>query len=350
LSEVAELSGRAGRLAAGLAGERTITIRLDRLWEVFARSSPDIAREPAKRQLLLDAVSELEAARQITLPKGIRGWDRTGHPPLPMFVRREVDRSPSTAMRDGLRYPWSPQLSWAASERLTTVQREALMAVSSWITRHPDQQTPLAHRERSLEIFGQEKRLDELMPTPLFGPGRLTLDMLAAYVVHPPFVWQAIERATGTELLVIENHNTYDSVCRALAHHVCAGTGSPFRHVAYGAGGAFEASVSYIADLDPPPARVRYFGDLDAEGLTIPSRASDRARAAGLPPVEPHVALYQLLLTHGRPQLATNRPASTNWLGQLQQPVEALIASGHRLAQEWVNLSILRSDRTWLGE
>jgi hypothetical protein len=350
VSEAADLGSRTARLAAGLADERSITVRLDRLWEVFARTSPDVAREPAKRQLLHDSISELEAAKHIILPKGLRHWDRTGHPPLPSFVRRNVDRLPSTAMRDRLRYPWAPELAWAASERLTTAQREALIAISVWITRHPSRPEALPHRERSLEIFGHEKRLDELMPTPLFGPGRLTLEMLAAYVVHPPFVWHSIEESTGSELLVIENHNTYDSVCRAVVHHASAGTRPSFRHVAYGAGGAFEASVSYVGDLDPQPARVRYFGDLDTEGISIPTRASARARAAGLPPVEPHHLLYRLLLTHGRPQPATSQPSSTDWLGPLRDPVDVLLSSGHRLAQEWVNLSILQDDRTWLKD
>lgn len=350
MSDAADLSSRTARLAAGLAEERTLIVRLGRLWEVFASTSPDVAREPAKRQLLHDSLSELEAAKEITLPKGLRHWDRTGHPPLPTFVRRNVDRLPSTAMRDRLRYPWAPELAWAASKRLTAAQREALMAISVWITRHPSLPESLPHRERSLQIFGHEKRLDELMPTPLFHPGRLTLDMLAAYVVHPPFVWHSIEEPAGTELLVIENHNTFDSVCRALAHHVSAGSSSPFRHVAYGAGGAFEASVTYAADLDPRPARIRYFGDLDTEGVTIPARASARAVAAGLPPVEPHHVLYELLLASGRPQPATSQPSSTTWLGPLRPPVDAMFSSGHRLAQEWVNMSILRTNRTWLQE
>lgn len=348
MKDSTQLSSRARRLAADLASERAITVRLDRLWQLFAQTSPDIAREPAKRQLLVDAVTELQASGQITMPKSRRTWDRTGHPPLPMFVRRTVDRPESTALRDRLRYPWTPALSWAASERLTASQREALMAISAWLTRHQETPEPLPHRERSLEIFGQEKRLDELIATPLFGPGKLTLDMLAAYVVHPPFVWKPIPGATGSELLVIENHNTFDSICRALTHHLDTGTASPFGYVAYGAGNAFEASVTYVVDLHPVPDRIRYFGDLDAEGVTIPVRASARALTAGLPAVEPHLGLYRLLLTSGRPQPVTSRPAATSRLGPLQPQVDIMFSEGHRLAQEWVNLRLLRNNPAWL--
>jgi len=348
VTELAELSSRAQRLAAGLAGERAVTIRLDRLWELFARTSPDIAREAAKRQLLIDVLAELQASGQITPAKDRRNWERSGNPPLPMFVRRNVDRSPSTGVRDRLRYPWVPTLSWAASERLTGAQREALMAINAWLARHPDAPEPLPHRERSLEIFGQEKRLEELFATPLFGRGKLTLDLLAAYVVHPPFVWRPIPSA-GTDLLVIENHNTFDSAWRALAHHVGAGEACPFRFIAYGAGNAFEASVAYVADLDPVPNRVKYFGDLDTEGVTIPQRASARSVAAGLPVVEPHLGLYRLLLAHGVPKLTPARQTATPWLGELRAEAEALFSTGRRLAQEWVSLTVLRSTTTWIG-
>ena len=348
MTHLAELSSRAYRLSAGLAGERAITIRLDRLWELFAQTSPDVARESAKRQLLVDALTELEAAGQITVPKSRTGWDRTGNPPLPAFVRRNVERAPPTAARERLRYPWVPALAWAATERLTAAQREALMAVSSWLARHPEPPDPLPHRERSLEIFGHEKRLDELFATPLFGPGRLSLELLAAFVVHPPFVWQPVTGAIGHELLVIENHNTFDSVCRAVAHHVASGVACPFRFIAYGAGNAFEASVTYVAALEPRVTSVRYFGDLDSEGITIPARASTRATSLGLPAVEPHLPLYRLLLHAGSPQPGAGRPTSTRWLDDLRDQVDGLFADGNRLAQEWVTLHLLRQDATWL--
>jgi hypothetical protein len=348
VTEPIELSGRAQRLGDALAGERAITVRIDRLWELFAASSPDIAREAAKRQLLVDALLELERAGQLSVPKGRGSWDRTGHPPLPRFVRRTVTRAQSTAVRDRLRYPWVPALAWAASEQLTSSQRDALTAVSGWLARHPETPEPLPHRERSLEIFGHEKRLDELFATPLFGPGKLTLDLLAAYVVHPPFVWKPVVGAAGTELLVIENHNTFDSVCRALADHVARGAPCPFRFVAYGAGNAFEASVTYIADLNPVPSRVRYFGDLDTEGTAIPTRASARAVAAELPAVEPHMTLYRLLLALGTPQPAAAAQVGTAWFGELRSDVDALFSSDFRLAQEWVNIGVLCNDASWL--
>lgn len=343
-----DLSGRAQRLADALSAERAVTVRIDRLWELFAQSSPDVAREAAKRQLLVDALNELEAGGLLSVPKGRGSWDRSGHPPLPRFVRRSVERIPSSAISDRLRYPWVPALAWAASERLTASQRDALMAVSTWLARHPQPPEPLPHRERSLEIFGHEKRLDELLTTPLFAKGKLSLELLCAYVVHPPFVWRPVRGAVGTELLVVENHSTFDSVCRALANHLVSGTSCPFRFIAYGAGNAFEASVTYIADLEPVPERVRYFGDLDGEGVSIPARASARAMATDLPAVQPHLDLYRLLLAHGTPQPTPLTTVSTTWLGELQPQVDALFSSGHRLAQEWVNVAILSRDESWL--
>lgn len=348
MTVVAELSARAERLGHGLAVERTIKVSLDRLWHILAETSPDIARELSKRQVLLDALTELEGAGRITTPKGKSIWDRTGHPALPLFIRRNVERVPSTATRDRLRHPWVEPLSWAGTARLTEPQRDALVTINAWLAAQPTRPEPLPLRERSLEIFGHEKKLDEIVVTPLFAPDRLTLDLLLTYVVHPPFVWQRIPGATGDELLVVENHNTYDSICRAATEHGAAGHPVAFAYIAYGAGNAFEASATYIADLDPPPTRVRYFGDLDVEGISIPTRASRRAADAGLLPVEPHLELYQLLLDHGRPQPATGRPRSTRWLGPLQPRADELFSNGMRLAQEWATLAELRSDAKWM--
>jgi hypothetical protein len=343
------LSARATRMRGALAEERTTTVRLDRLWQLLATSEPDLARELAKRQVLSEVLDELRHAGTLELPKGARSWDRTGNPPLPVFIRRRVERAPSSVGRDQLRHPWVPDLSWAADLRLTDSQLSALVAINSWIARHPAQPRALPHRERSLQIFGEEKRLEELLGTPLFRPGRLSLELLAAYVVHPPFVQRTLQGATGDELLVVENHNTFDSIYRAATAHVAARRPCAFRFIAYGAGNAFEASVSYVADLAPRPSRVRYFGDLDGEGVTIPTRASGRAHRLALPAIAPHVVLYEMLLSLGHGQPTSARAAPTAWLGPVAPQAERLFAAGERLAQEWVTLEALERDSRWLS-
>jgi uncharacterized protein with PIN domain len=154
--------------------------------------------------------------------------------------------------------------------------------------------------ERSLQLFGYEKRLEALIGGQLFFPGRLTLEQLRCEQVHPPFVFRTI--GSGPDVLVVENHHTYVSLSRALPRDGDVGV------VVYGAGAHFKGSVTFLADLSTP-RRVLYFGDLDIDGLDIPVHASAVAVAAALPAIEPATALYRLLLDHGRPVPVEHPPS-----------------------------------------
>src|SRR5438309_51326 len=67
---------------------------------------------------------------------------------------------------------------------------------------------------RSLEIFGDEKRLDQLMRgSALFGNGRLTPETLRCIIVSEPLPWTRGPNPDGP-ILVIENAATWHSYCR----------------------------------------------------------------------------------------------------------------------------------------
>jgi hypothetical protein len=198
-------------------------------------------------------------------------------------------------------------------------------------------------------LFGDEKDLSALAGTGLFGPGRLSWELLRCHPVHPPFVWRAV--GAGSLLLVVENQATFDSLSRVLP-----GDG-PVGMLAYGAGNHFTASVASATGLARSVDRIVYFGDVDAQGLAIPVRASMVAAAMGLPPIEPAGALYELLFVHGRPAAHGGGPmdalAAGNrvaWLpADLRSAAARLLGEGRRLAQEWVGLELLEFDLSWLG-
>jgi hypothetical protein len=186
----------------------------------------------------------------------------------------------------------------------------------------------------------------------LFQPGRLTLQLLGAVVVHPPFVAQRIGPAKG--MLVLENHTTYASVVNATREHLAQCAAAVFGWIGYGAGRQFEASVPSCAELDPVPDRIAYFGDLDPDGLDMAANAARAAATAGLPPVQPHRSLYRLLLKVGRSQRqatpARASEAGMRWLGDgLDQLAHRLLQAGERRPQEAVTRAMLRADHGWLA-
>jgi hypothetical protein len=314
------------------------------MWQLLDTVDPASRTFLHRRQLLADALQELADTQAIQLPSR-RSYDRSEHPALPRFITIPAPepRTPSAA-----RTVWHPALSWAAGLAVGPTHRPILEKINQWLFHQRDELVvPL--RERSLEILGDEKALDRLQTTSLFGPDRLTLALLRARRVALPM--HTVRVGDGPILLVVENSDTFDSLRTVL-------TRAPgrVRLVAWGAGTAFGASVASIATM-PGVEEVAYFGDLDARGLQIPVNASKLATVLGLPDIRPADGLYTALRavgrTHaGQPRLDASVAATlTAWLGSRLRPwADQLMRSGIRMAQEAVGLAYLTKHNDWRSD
>lgn len=329
------MTSLARRLLARLEAGRRSRVPLAFLQELVLELEPGLRTSPLKREWLAEALDDGVRARRLRVPAQRRLY--SGHPPLPAWVDvvRETTAPPTVS---GQEYFWRPELAWAAELRFRPDELERLKRVNAWL-RDLDQDEPVVPiRERSLELFGDEKLLERLRSGRLFFDRGLSLELLRARVVHPPFVFHRISAAPV--LLVVENHHTYDSFTRLL------GADSGIGVVAYGAGTAFVGSVSYASELSPPVGEIRYFGDLDAKGLRIPVDA-DRARGTDLPRIQPAERLYRRLLVLGIRAATPPVPAETaaqlaSWLpDDLRDEVAAMLAGGRRMAQEAVGFKAL---------
>ena len=246
-------------------------------------------------------------------------------------------------------YPWKPGLDFARSGRLQ-VPFEDLKALNLFLAPEPGTLPIVPIKERSLEIFRDEKRLDALLGSSLFRADRLDLMRdLACEIVGEPLAWKR-GPAGGAEkpVIVLENAATWHSYCRWNA------TTALFSAVVYGCGNRFTDGVRFLADLFEElggTRRMLYFGDLDPPGLQIPQKASRSCEASGLPPVEPHLWSYRHLLALGNgKQTAWDGEAGTHaecaWLGGLADAAFRIVASGRRLAQEHVGWTFLRTQST----
>lgn len=333
------LSECATRIAARLGDWPRATLTQDELWRLLDEADPTSAGLASRRALLATVVSELVAAGRVQLPSS-RLMDRTAQPALPQRVtllgRAPAAPSPRQVART---VAWRPELAWAATAEVTRAQLATLQQLNAWFRdAKPTCDVPM--RERSLEIFGDEKALDRLVPSVLFGPARLSLAQLRAYRSRPPL--PAVRVGDGHALLVVENSDTFDTMVRLLD-----GDPGDVGHVAWGAGAAFEASVASVGRL-PSITRVLYFGDVDADGLRFPTSASALAAQLDLPTVEPAVSLYRLLLEHGHRASGGQRVDAARasslvaWLpADLRKTAAALLTSGERLAQEAVGTELL---------
>ncbi|MEU7731308.1 Wadjet anti-phage system protein JetD domain-containing protein [Streptomyces sp. NPDC040724] len=313
--------------------------------EAFIAALPGTAAGEHARAALATLLNELAEYQILTLPSDPARWD-VGRPGLPERVRMNT-ATPTKTTTARRQVSWRPELDWAHTARLTAAQTEDLTAINRWFrdTSHrPEKRTPISLRERSHEIFKDEKRLDTLISGALFAPERLSLERLATYRQPPPLTYRQI--GNGNTLLVVENSDTFASL-----HNLLTPSPGGIGFIAFGSGRAFEASVENIREL-PNINRIIYYGDLDAEGLAIPARASIGATQRGLVPVEPSTELYRLLLdqdpTPGESIADHKAHALVAWLPpELRAAAHSVLTTGKRVAQEATNRNLLAVEACW---
>lgn len=239
-------------------------------------------------------------------------------------------------------FPWTQELAFLSEVR-TQIPFADLRRLNAFLLTNSASQSAVPIKERSLQIFGDEKRLDSLLGGALFRENRLRLEQLNCYVVTEPLGWQRGPSNTGS-VIVLENAATWDSYRR------WNGQKHAFSAVIYGQGNCFAERVLFLDELFRElgcPQKVFYFGDLDAAGLKIPARASQKALKTGLPPIQPHLPSYRMLLGQSERKTVANeddpvRREDFDWLGELAEEAWQTIGSEYRLAQEWIGWGLLQ--------
>jgi hypothetical protein len=242
-------------------------------------------------------------------------------------------------------FAWEPALAFLREARVN-IPFEELRRLNEFIQREGTGGEVVPIKERSLQIFGDEKRLDQLLASALFREARLALRRdLRCEQIGMPFGWKRGPAVAAAQpIIVLENAATWHSYCRWNSD---AGL---FSAVIYGDGNRFVDGLRYLPDLFAElggARRICYFGDLDPQGLLIPQEASTRNRAANLPPVEPHLWSYRALLefgeTHAQPwEGETPSPTLCDWLEDCGEAARRIFARGRRLAQEHLGWEFLR--------
>ena len=314
--------------------------KLDRseIWRAFRAAHPVEASSGEARERLVARLTALAKEDGLVLPSPAgSGWDRSARPPLPEWVRLPAPPA-SPVELDLLAVPWAPELGFVPS--LGRIDRPAdLCALQRFFSRGGRTRPVVPMRERSVQLFGDEKRLERLLHTPLFGEGRLDLTKLRCFAMAPPLVYEdGPPGSRGRPVLVLENHHTWWSFCSWNARV------GEYAAVVYGAGSGFgRDAVAFLADrcrtLDAPHAA--YFGDLDRDGLVIPWRAATDFAPDHKLRVLPETRWYRLLLARAGEVVLPTGPAlreeGLEWLPiELREEVSEHFRAGRRIPQELV--------------
>ncbi|ABQ25218.1 DUF2220 family protein [Geotalea uraniireducens] len=276
-----------GRLLEALPYGKTM---LDKIWMILS----EVATVPPgeQRTLLRSMLDAIKDAEFIEFPRMTTSWDRSALPHLPKWINRPRTK---VVRQYAEHVIWSPELSFLSSKK--ELADSPWLKIDKWLkeTRNFIRDS-VPVRERSLEIFGDEKMLDALIGAQAFKSSLITLDALSCYYVPEPAAWE--RGPLGSEKLpgvCIENSTTYDVVKRFNREAGIWG------FVVYGRGNGFASVVEGILPImeEFGHSRILYFGDADHEGLEIAARGARKFSAAGRE-LELEVRLYRLILECGK--------------------------------------------------
>ena len=329
------LADAVGRRLAAWPRQR---ITLSELVDVVVSCRPELNASVDLGPRLAEVVHSLVAdgvvrpTHRQTIFRGIR---------LPVSMTRPVTARPIRE-RPALRHPWRADLTWAAETQGVTF--EQLLELDRWMTANPDA-PPAPLKERSLEIWGDEKLLDRLRRGPLRGhAARRPADSHRA----PAPRRRADLRRHGRSHRRERHHLVIAGQRRAGAGRTGRRHLDRLDRLRRGQpGGGRDPRPRH-----PDPASLWYFGDLDARGLEFAAEAAAVAISEGLPVVRPHPWLYETLLDLGRPQPRRQpwawKQSGLDWLGpDLGRRVVSELPTTWP-AQEWVSTRVLRTADGWL--
>ncbi len=324
------VSGEAVSYGRALAATGRTRVDKRALLDTWAQSVPHLTGSADRLPRLASALKELADAGALRLPAAA-SWDRDTRPPLPRFVTLVRERAPRP--RPWRTHPWRAELGWAASAvTLTDAQYQALTAINTWLA-NPDK-TIVPVRLRSAQILGDEKAVDALEGSAIWGPGKVTHELLRCVRLAPPLA--TVRVGDGPDVLVVENADPYWALCERLT-----GADTRIGLLAWGAGGGVEASILSLWQ-DAQPGTVWYAGDLDPKGVTIATKAASRAASAGHS-LHPHTGLWDALATL-TPTGVGNHDWSRvdgSWLGPAWQASAHVRSAGGRVAQERLGIEEL---------
>jgi hypothetical protein len=331
-------------LADALNRTGSVRVQLPQLWTLWTTAAPRLIGDAAQAAALAAALRELATRGQLELPT--TAWDTATSPPLPRSISIPAARRALLA-KEWIRFPWRHELGWIASlPTLSDSRLRELIAVNDWLARTDGGNADVVPvRYRSAELFGDEKCLDGMVRTSLFGPGRLSLDLLACVRIPAPL--PSITVGPGPDVLIVENSDTYWVAADVLRsrHDDRIGT------IAWGCGNAFPSQVTAlgvdVGGRGPVAGVVWYWGDLDPAGLAIATDAAAAAAAARLPEIRPASALWAAMAdrpVQNKGNVNWSAMPGRDWLGdRLWEQTAAVREARGRVAQESVPADVIAS-------
>ena len=180
--------------------------------------------------------------------------------------------------------------------------RDVLEKISRWLFQNPEKPVAVSRKERSFEIFGAEKMLDDAGTKNLLSRLQISADTLCFYDT-PTYCFHDYipRRADEMCLLICENKDIWFNLRKMLCESGrCKLWGTVLDGVIYGEGNRVcenGALTEYTRFLGVSNVRYLYWGDIDREGLNIAVRLFRNNPALR---IEPFCAAYLQMLERAK--------------------------------------------------
>nr|WP_320048774.1 Wadjet anti-phage system protein JetD domain-containing protein [uncultured Desulfuromonas sp.] len=330
------------RYEEALPKEKT-TIDLQTLWHIFGQCFPSEVGSGHAREILDGLINHLQK-NGYRLPATKKLYDRSAVPHLPHWIKQPAKEKSTSFIPN--KHLWAPELVFLGS-CLHLQNHDAWLKIDQWLKQTKSKERhriPL--KERSYEIFRDEKILDSLRKTKPFQKKSITLDQLACFVIHEPLPTEiGPDFAAGKPALVIENPTTYWTIAtwnKISGHYSC---------VIYGGGNKISAAWEWLVwkQEDFNYSEIRYFGDIDIAGFEIPLRVKESISAISELPFSLEVELYQLalqlekgkVLPECKGKKTTKMSLFSDFPDFIASEINKILQSGKRIPQEVVSLHAL---------
>lgn len=318
---------------AMLVNSRPKKLDLKVLRSVWLDCFPEQLQTHDRDRLLLNALLQGEQEGLLKLPAK-QSYERLGNPPMPTFIT--LIREPKKVNDfDFAKVAWAPEMGFWTS--LSASELVNALKINEWIIRRRGRYMVVPLRERSLEIFGDEKYLDSRVRDGALFSGRLPLSVIGARRVEHPLAYRPAD-VEGLPVLLVENHHTFWSLGEWNE------SAKMYSAVVYGNGKTICASGLALAEVmrERGAVTAEYFGDLDPEGVDIPLLFNQRNAQQ----ITPCIFLYERLLAIGRSREGVSATdfhydRAKRWVPTLSGEIAALWGIGNWIPQEGLGLEHL---------
>lgn len=318
------------------------------VWQAFRAQIRGYTGAGEARGYLAALLERLESRAVLRQPKSETAWDRSASPALPDYITLQAPATNPKSRASLASLAWPPELSFVRNTQVENFRAE-LLAIRSFLAQGGRQRPLVPLRERSLQLFGDEKRLDSFRRSKLFNDGQLSLELLRCYEVAPPLVYEVAEPGSeARKILVLENLHSYESF------RVWNRTRGQYCAIAYGHGDEFRATYRDLMRLSRElgVSDIAYFGDIDVKGLAILAYAREGLRASGSRlRLQADERWYAALLEFeaqplNKPNASRASQPHAELVAQTLAPrlatrILKILNAGLRLPQEWIGSEYL---------